>query len=157
MGYTTLLPVHNSYDDSGWLVHIQLLPTSKGKELHIPHCPSMPSNTWAETLAEIDRLADEVAYPPREELHAYLAPGKGERKEKGKGKGNKSKNDDPRQRPGEPWSRRNRRTQMQSVSEQDSTDPSMPELVVDDDDNDNADVRDVTVEHTADGREIIHA
>ncbi len=43
---------------------------------------------------------------------------------------------------------------METVSEQDSTDPSMPDLVEDDD---NADVREVTIEHTADGREIVHA
>ena len=111
----------------------------------------MSQNTWAETLAEIDHLADEVASPPREELHAYLAPGKG------KGKGSKSKDDDPRQRSGVPWSRRTRRNQMQTVSEQDSTDPSMPDLIEDEDNDDNADVRDVTIERTADDREIVHA
>ena len=46
----------------------------------------MSQNTWAETLAEIDHLADEIASPPREELHAYLAPGKGKDDGKGKGK-----------------------------------------------------------------------
>ena len=74
-----------------------------------------------------------------------------------KGKGSKSKDDDLRQRSGVPWSRRTRRNQMQTVSEQDSTDPSMPDLVEDDDNNDNAVVREVTIEHTADGREIVHA
>ena len=47
--------------------------------------------------------------------------------------------------------------QMQTVSEQDSTDPSMPDLLEDEDNDDNADVRDVTIERTADGREIVHA
>ena len=46
---------------------------------------------------------------------------------------------------------------METVSEQDSTDPSMPDLVEDDDNNDNAVVREVTIERTADGREIVHA
>ena len=116
----------------------------------------MSQNTWAETLAEIDHLADEVVSPPREELHAYLAPGKGDGKEKGKGKSSKPK-PFPRQRSGEPWSRRTRMNQMQTVSEQDSTDPSMPDLLEDEDNDDNADVRDVTIERTADGREIVHA
>ena len=112
----------------------------------------MTQNAWNETLADI---IEDTAFNmsandqrlPREELHAYLAPEKGH---KGKGKG---------PRLGEPWSRRQRRAaEMHRISEEESTDPSMPDLMVDaDNDDDNADVRDVVVEHTTTGQEIVHA
>ncbi len=116
----------------------------------------MTQNAWNETLAEIiedtaSSMSDDDQRQggrvPREELHAYLAPGKGH---KGKGKS-------PRR--GEPWSRRQRRTaDTHRISEEESTDPSMPDLLVDaDNDNDNADVRDVVVELTTTGQEIVHA
>ena len=47
---------------------------------------------------------------------------------------------------------------MHRISEEESTDPSMPDLMVNaDNDNDNADVRDVVVEQTTTGQEIVHA
>ena len=61
--------------------------TGKGN-MH-PTAWPMTQNAWGETLTQIlsvTDIADDAASPPREELHAYLAPGKGKDDGKGKGK-----------------------------------------------------------------------
>ena len=154
--------------------------TGKGN-MH-PTAWPMTQNAWAETLTQIDALADEVTSPPREELHAYLAPGKGNDAGKGKGKAfgkyrTRQLDIEPpifeelRQRRGEPWNRRGRRATEVSNADyeawrqgsgsldrrsHESSHSSMPELL-EDPEEETAGNAEPDVEITPDGRTIVHA
>ena len=132
----------------------------------------MTQNAWNETLADIiEDTASNMSTgdhnrPRREELHAYLAPEKGE---KGKGKGDKTAmrperqvDDDTqtqRQRTGEPWNRRQRRADVSNADyepwRQGSTHSSMPDLLEDAEEDDAAHAEPDT-EITPDGSTIVH-
>ena len=133
----------------------------------------MTQNAWNETLADIvedtasNTSTSDNNRPPREELHAYLAPVIGH---KGKGKGGQNtmrllrqieedETQTQRQRTGEPWNRRQRRAEASNADyeawRQGSTHSSMPDLLEDAEDDDAVqDEHDVEI--TPDGNEIAH-
>ena len=91
-----------------------------GKGNMNPSAWPMTQNTWARTITPISSTADNAEVANREELHPYLAPGKGYDDGKSKGKGQKSKTrrldtvieppvfERDRQRRSEAWNRRRR-------------------------------------------------
>ena len=138
-----------------------------------PTAHPMTQNAWSETLADIfedtasNMSTSDNNRPPREELHAYLAPVIGH---KGKGKGGQNtmrllrqieedETQTQRQRTGEPWNRRQRRAEASNADyeawRQGSTHSSMPDLLEDAEDDDAVqDEHDVEITH--DGNEIAH-